>query len=349
MDILKAALAMSTCAAESELARLLYGQGRMEEAADLYRRCAGLAEALGAHEVAHRAHVGRAHVLRETGRFSEALEAAHRAQEVTSRAQDPSWEGSDATLQASIQHHLGNLDAAMCLYETALSTARKHGDLRNAAIVQANRALLLNHLGRYREAIVDFRLSLTLHRRVGNRESGARVMANLGSVYYDLRQFKAAKPWYLKALREYREMGDVQNEARALANLGNLAQEAGSLDAAEKLFEEALRALRHIGAQYDLAAALLNLANLLAKKGLPSQALQRYEEARELAGKVSEPRLMGAVGMNFGEFLLGTGHHEKARLLLGEALSHFLRLGDKNSLRKCQRLLRKAPAPGARH
>jgi tetratricopeptide (TPR) repeat protein len=131
-----------------------------------------------------------------------------------------------------------------------------------------------------------------------------------------------------------RELGDVSAERSALRELGLLSQKSGQFAEARTYYEQALALAEQLKLT-DLVPSVLDLAVVNRLTGRAAEARAGFERWLPLARELGEAWAL-AVGLSeSGDFLRDCGEHERARALLGEALTTSERIDYVYRLGKC--------------
>jgi protein O-mannosyl-transferase len=245
--------------AQYNLATTLQELGRLEEAAEEYRKTIGMAPDHA------RAHANLGNVLRQLGRTAEAersyAEAIRLAPDLA-----VAHGGLGRVLLAE-----GRLDQALRACQTAIrlqpELAAGHRDI----------AAVLQELGRLEEAVAEYQTAL----RLEPDEPGTR--GDLALALQQLGRFEEAGV-------QFREAARLSPRAvLPVAGLGATLRMAGRLGDARQLLEAAIRL------QPAAALAHYELASVLVRQGHHAEALVHYREAARLEPRAPEPHCALAV------------------------------------------------------
>ncbi|MBF0129520.1 MAG: tetratricopeptide repeat protein [Alphaproteobacteria bacterium] len=188
----------------------LHGQGRLEEAAEQYRRAVSLNPAFA------EAHNNLGIALAASGRFGEA-EDSYR----TAVALKPGY--ADALFNLGVFYgDRGRFKDAVVCYDQAIAHAPSFAEAHN------NRGTVLNELGRFREAAESHERALAL------RPDFAGAHYNLGNAIRDMGDTERAIASYERSLEIDPTLSEAHNA------LGNAVKTLGRIDAAMDHFRRAI-------------------------------------------------------------------------------------------------------------
>jgi signal transduction histidine kinase len=121
-----------------------------------------------------------------------------------------------------------------------------------------------------------------------------------------------------QALALRRELGDVAGEATSLSSLAEIYLDIGLIEKGVASFEEAVVRARESGDTLVLAVTLNNFAYFLRIRGEHQRAMVLLEEALTL--DVKSPRLQAYIFLNAADVLYFLGRPEDAELLISKGL-----------------------------
>ncbi len=307
-----------------ELARQLYGEGRIPEAIAAFRAAADRLEATDP-VTAGAARNNACVLLTNTGRLDDALEecrAALRLREQTGGAEALAKAHNNLGL---VLQYLARFEEADRHFRQAREINHRLGDAAGETINWANLGVSATQAGRYSDAIESLPRALALaraHRGEAWAAEQARVVrVNQAVVFERLGAYREALSLYDEVLEESAAM-EPRRRAALAVNRGIAYRNLGDPRTALRAFDEARAAFERAG---DTAA----LSNLYLNIGLvhhlnlddPGAAEPFYRRAMELAVR-SRDRAEEIQDRNqLGFALLDLGRLEEAEALFRQGLS----------------------------
>ncbi len=232
--------------------------------------------ALGARLEALRTTNGLVHVLREQGRYEEALAVGHATLAAAAELAD---DEDRAFLTAIIQQNLGlcyeqtgHYEAALEAYAEAEASYWALGMTEAIGEIGTNRGVVLLALGRPTKALLMFEQSAELFANAGLTLLHATTLINIGNAHLLLGQFTRSLAVFEQARRLFETL-----EAQADAHV--LLLDTGDAYMALNRYPEALAAYREAAARLRDAAMPHDLGRALWGAGNAQLALQQLEAA----------------------------------------------------------------------
>lgn len=173
--------------------------------------------------------------------------------------------------------------------------------------------------GRFNAGLQGFQSALSTARRNGDIEWSIKLQSNIGGTYYALYRYREAIRSFLAARSVARAGGRQTLAAVIDVNLASLYILVGDLDAANLAAEDALRTAGNSGLQGHRYQLLACLAELRAKQRRKSEAIRYFLEAAEAADQASDSAFAARIWEHLGEFMLREGNVEAAEGPLLEA------------------------------
>ena len=328
----------------NQVAQLLEAQGRLDEAAPLYRE--SLAARLGLYGKQHpetlSAMSNLAVLLKAQSKLNEAeplFQEVLKMRRTELGARHPSTLSAMNNL-AGLLKAQNKLTLAAALYRKTLAARQTVLGMQHSSTITSmnNLAVLLKTQGKLAEAEPLYRMVLALRiKTAGDRHQDTLgATSNLAGLLAAQGKIAEAKSMYREALSLYREtLGDHPFTLATMNNLAGLLQTQGLLDEAAPLYEEALQAQRKIlGARHpETLATQSNLALLLKTQGKLEDAEPLYREAlasfRATLG-ARHPTTLTLTG-NLGGLLYSMRKLEEATALFQEVMiAHRHSLGSRH-------------------
>lgn len=195
-------------------------------------------------------------------------------------------------LRALALQQLGQVDASIGAYEQAIEEARRAGDRRRVAGIQANLAGLLKETGRLEESKALFKESQTACREIGFRRGEAMAMANLGAIHQTYGDPEEAEQLLLQAREILRELQEARLEGMVIGNLAQLRGRLGRIEEALADMRAALELHRRVGNVRAEAIELINIGLILLRRPGADPGSE-YARALALARDCGDRRLQG--------------------------------------------------------
>ncbi len=223
----------------------------------------------------------------------------------------------------------GDLVAARACYGAArLALAEAQAPaLEAAAWISAGR--IEDLLGEPEAALFAYRTALALQSRVGDQLGRARTLNNLGLLEQEVGRFDQGIAAYGEALAKFTELSDLRWQARVRNNLGLAYEQVGQREAAEVQWEAALPLWRSVGDGAGEASTLINLAQAALALGRPDAALPRIDRALDLYRAAGDARGEGLALAARARGQAARGEREAARATFGQALERLAAVGDR--------------------
>ena len=252
------------------------------------------------------------------GHYRLTVELHHR---LRGRLADPWTIAASATRLGECLYRVGDLPAAIQLYEQALTINRDIDNRRGQAIALSGLGYVYAHLGQTTRAIDLFEQTLTINRDIDSWRGQAIAVSGLGYVYADLGQTTRAIDLFEQALTINQDVGNRQGDATARANLGYVYADLGQTTRAIDLFEQALTIYRDIGNRSNEANLLGNLGKCYADLGQTTRAIDLFEQALTINRDIGNRRGEGSALRGLGSIYADLGQTTRAIDLFEQALT----------------------------
>lgn len=246
--------------------------GEFDQALQLIQEARDAYTALGQEIPAMRTTAGLMHVLGESGRYQEAIEAGRRVLDKIGRSDEPALTMLAAHIQQNMglcYNYIGRYEEALDAYNAAeahyLSLGMNHqvGDISN------NRGILLWEMGRGAEALAALENALAIRAAAGLTMLHAQSQGNVGSAHLLLGNYTASLDAFEKARRLFDSLEALVDQHVLLFDTAHAYLTLNLYPEALAAYREASDLLRAAGASHHRARALWGLgATLLAQKQL---------------------------------------------------------------------------------
>jgi tetratricopeptide (TPR) repeat protein len=259
-------------------------------------------EALGEPLEALRTNVGRIHVLREQGRYQEALDAG---EIVLSGLASPAFADHAETclaIQALAQENVGSVYEEMGRYAEALEayaiaeagySALEMDDRLGA--VSNNRGVVLLGLGRGREALSAFEEAAAIFAKADLTQPRAASLLNIGNAHLLLGAYNQALTYFEQARQIFGELDALADTPSVLLDTGDVYLAINLYPEAVSTYSEADSLLRAAGMPHDRARALWGMGAALAALGRLDDAEAALSEAAALFRAADNVPLLSSV------------------------------------------------------
>lgn len=244
-------------------------------------------EALGEPLEALRTNVGLMDVLREQGRYQQALDAGAAVMQALGRLDGPS--DARTRLRAMVQESWGSIYEEMGRYDEALAAyaAAEEGysALRlseRLGGVSNNRGIVLLGLGRGRAALAAFEEAAAVFAAAGLALPRATTLLNIGSAHLLLGAYSRALACFEQARQLFAELDALADTPSVLLDTADVYLAINLHPEAASTYREADELLRAAGMPHDRARALWGLGSALAAMGRLDEAGAALAEAAAL-------------------------------------------------------------------
>ncbi len=256
------------------------------------------------------------------GQIPAAIDLYQQAGAIAREIGDRRDEGVALGHRGSCYFQLGHFSQALDLFQQALTIARQTGNRRGEASMLNYLGVCHWSLGRVRQAIDLCQQALTIARQIGNRASEAGCLTSLGLCHRNLGQLTRTIDFYEQALTIARQTGNRASEATNLTNLGITYRDLGQLTRAIDLHEQALSISREIGSRSTESNVLDNLANACGDLEAWNQAVQYSQQAVEIGDEISVAQVQGVARLSLARIQLLTGDLQAAQQAALAARDH---------------------------
>ena len=204
-------------------------QGRLEEAAQWWRRSLAIGEELGDRQVAAFAYHQLGMIAQEGERLGEAAEWYRKSLAISEKLGRRFYIASAYHQLGMIAQEEGRLGEAAEWYHKSLAAKEDLGDRPGMAATYHQLGIAAQRGGRLGEAEEWYRKSLVIEEHLGDRLGIARSFHQLGIVARAGGRLVEAEEWYRKSLAISEELGIRQGMALAFDQLGLLAEQRGDV------------------------------------------------------------------------------------------------------------------------
>ena len=242
---------------------------------------------------------------------------------------DPSLVARAGLVLCALLDLEGFPSASLHLLETAQEAARRSGDPRLIARIDAGWAMAILPQGRVDEAIAPLEEGRRSMRQAGDREEEGNVLVRLAFVHLRRGEVEKANQLFDEAVELGREAKAPLLEAWARLNRGAGAHALLDIETAERCYEEALPILREHGFRRREGIALSLLAGVRMGQGRFRESRRALHDALARCRETGNRRLEAAALMNMGSTDHAAGLLDDAERASLEALDLQREIGNR--------------------
>jgi CHAT domain-containing protein len=284
--------------------------------------------ALGAVLEALRTNVGLMNVLREQGRYDEALQVGQATLAGIAAPEIQAQPDESAYLTALVQQNMGLCYEQMGRYEAALEAyaeaEQRYRELEmpeQIGEIGNNRGIVLLALGQPTKALAHFEQSAELFAEAGLTLLHATTLINIGNGHVLLGHFARGLVAFEHARRLFDTL-DAQADANVLTlDTGDAYMALNRYPEALAVYREASARLGDAGMPHDQARALWGAGTALLALNQLDAAAQALDEAAELFRTTGNVALLSGVLLERAALLDQRHNRTTARSLAAQALA----------------------------
>lgn len=219
-------------------------------------------------------------VLRDLGRYDEAMQHSQKALELT--------ENSKTT--ASAQNNLGTINRRMGRYEEALKiyleaveTYHQLGMKDEEATVNNNIGMVYSSMEMDEKAIEYHNKAKDYFTETNNPKGISEAINNIGIIYAAKGEFEESLAYFKESLAIDTSLDDKKGMAESLNNVGGTYYYLGQTDSAVYYFDQSAAAEKAIGNYAGVSASYNNIAVILIENDEAHKAKQYIDLAYHFA------------------------------------------------------------------
>ena len=163
--------------------------------------------------------------------------------------------------------HVRDTTTALACFDEAQPLFLVAGDVRGAALADANAATALSQQGDTRQSITRAERALEGFRETGALGAEGQILANLAQSYETLGDLETTRRYLAESLDVLDRLDHPEARAFTMAMLGYVAEREGDLEEAARWTIEALRVAGELGKEEFVAYGLLFAADLVQRAG----------------------------------------------------------------------------------
>ena len=297
--------------AEAGRARVLHQQGRHSEANDLYESAIALMRRARLGSEAAILQKQQVAALKYLGRFDEALLTARRARRLLMQY-SPAQLAQLETNIGNVYYQLDNYKKALTYYERAHNLFAESGDDVMRAMVDFSRANIYTEVDKPDEALSLLENAAAAFDAAGLALKAAQCRFHIAYIHFLRGKYNTALNDYERASEELAALGDEQLVAWCNLEMADILL---ALNAFEDAHDHAMKAqakFAELGLTYEAAKAALT-------RGLAALALRRFDEAQNNLAQARQTfvgqknKIFTAVAdLNLAELALQRGDTQEA-------------------------------------
>lgn len=225
-------------------------------------------------------------IYRRIGKNREALESHSLALEIIKELEYDDELTTTLTFLGIINDVMGNYDDALRYHHQALETNKKLNDTRGVAGAIHNIGILYQKIAKYDQALEYYTLALDYWKELGNKGGLGATLNSIGAINELKGNFIEALEYYQKALQIFEESGSKFSISIALHNIGSNYVSLKNYKEAISSLQKAIDYRESIGDKNGMAGSMIVLAEAYSKTGRVEEAISTGKRGRGLALEV---------------------------------------------------------------
>ena len=322
---------------------LLHRQGDLQGAETRFHELHALATEAGDERGAAIAQGVIADILSARGQFDEALTTyREKVFPALDRLGDVRHVAVCQGKIADILFARGQLDEALKVrQEVQLPVYERLGDVREMAVCQGQIADILFARGQLDEALkVRQEVELPVYERLGDVRSAAITQGQIADILQARGQFtEALKVRQEVELPVYERLGDVRSAAITQGQIADILQARDQLDEALALQGQRLETHKQLQDPKGIAATLWAMAQIELQQGKIQDAADKIPEAYAIFDKLGRLDGIAAIGVTYGQLLIGAGLRDEGFAVLRRSADGFRQLGREQDAARVEALI----------
>ncbi len=264
-DSITALEGASKAVAQGNLATLLMGEGKLDEALATYQEVYRTFEELG--DKANMAVVlnMQSQVYQDKGDYNRAIEAQQASLDIFREIGYEEGQAASLHQISMIYRHKEDYDRALEASKEAEAIFRKLDIEAHVAATLHEQGLILDRMGRPKEAFARFQESLEIEWRIGNEAGAADSLGEIGKLLMAAGLMREAIAALTKALEIFQRLGSPVKMGVALETLGRVHEIQGEYEAALEKYQQALALARKYMSPQEVAVVGQDIARVQGK------------------------------------------------------------------------------------
>ncbi|MBA3045551.1 MAG: tetratricopeptide repeat protein [Candidatus Thermoplasmatota archaeon] len=207
---------------------------------------------------------------------------------------------------------IGDVKRSLEHYKKSEEIMTMIGDVKGMSMVLLNIGVLYNRIGQYEKSLEYNMKSLQIKKKIGDTVGVANIYNNIGGNYQDMEKFDDALDYYHKNYDLMEKVGDVWGIARSLNNIAGMEIEMGRYQEAKKL---CLRS-RAYGLEHSfnniLAFSNILLGVISTHDGDYITAIEHYEKGLALGKTTDDSSIIGMAYLYIARHFITIGDNDRA-------------------------------------
>jgi tetratricopeptide (TPR) repeat protein len=267
--------------------------------------------------------------MRDLGEVAAAIPLYEAALALAQQAHNRQGEGAILGNLGNAYDSLGQYERAIEFHQQNLQIAKEIGDRRGQGAAYGNLGIAYASLGQYERAIEFHQQTLQIAKEIGDRQGQGAAYGNLGIAYASLGQYERAIEFHQQHLQIAIEIGDRSGQGNAYGNLGNAYDSLGQYERAIEFQEQRLQIAIEIGDRRGQGNAYGNLGNAYDSLGQYERAIEFHQQNLQIAIEIGDRRGQGATYGNLGNAYDSLGQYERAIEFQEQYLQIAIEIGDR--------------------
>jgi len=319
--------------------KLLFTQGRLDEALTQYQHALKLSEQTGDNLNVALAYREMGHTYKYRGDYDKAEEYFEKALEISAK-EEMYFDIADIHRGLGyLQWRRGEFEDAIQHYNLSIANIDHIGDENLLGVTLIELGNVYNTRGDRDKAIAYYTKSIELLEKLGDYVELPRALNNRGDLYLQREEWDKARIDLEKAIQASEKSGNRWAKAWALFNVAEGYIQSGDFEKAEKVLEKSFKLCHAINEKLALHGVYKNYGLLYRTKKDWDRAIEHYEKALSLLREIKVPYETGRRTYELALVYIDMGDNDKAKELLNESIGIFEEVSAKKELEKAKKVL----------
>ena len=278
-----------TAISMKELANMMLGKGRYDEASPLLDEADALYQKLNndAGKCDVEGYRGLIHYYK--GELDDAVEHFMNKLELAEKIGDKTAKALSYRYMGGVAFYRSDYPKALQHYKNQLKISKENENLLDVAVAENNLGLVYSYINDFKNAAKFYRRALETYKKVGIRQYICYTSNNLGELKFWLGEYEEAKSLLQDQLAIATELGIRRHIALAHLLLGNIAKREGDFEQSEAHYTQASSIAKELNTNNVLCEILCENAELLYNMKRFDEALAMNEEAQKMIVEFNRP------------------------------------------------------------
>lgn len=233
-----------------------------------------------------------------------------------------------AYFQAKKEFNNGNYDAAIKLYDTALTEANNSQDIKAQFNIYNDLAEIYDQKHELSPALKYYNEALKLASKGNNSNLLGKLHFNIGSIYDDLNMVPQALNHYHASLAFDGEANNLDGQALTLNNVASLYMSTDKHKEALDCYKIAYSMADQVNDDEAKSHILSNIGSVYKKMNEPSNAIEYYRRALKIDQDNKDIVNFSKTLLNIGKVYDTCGQKDRAEKCYKKVLTNAQELGD---------------------